>query len=84
MTCGNDRAGDDGTLGFEQDIRSLFRPSGRDSLERAVDLWSYGDVSANVALILERIEDGTIPCDGPGQAERVALLRRGIEVGVPA
>jgi hypothetical protein len=34
--------------------------------------------------ILDRIEAGTMPCDGAWPAERVAVFRRWIDAGKPA
>jgi hypothetical protein len=36
------------------------------------------------AAELERVEAGTMPCDGAWPAERVAVFRRWIEAGNPA
>ena len=36
-------------LGFEADIKPLFRDKDRDAMRRAFDLWSYGDVVAHAA-----------------------------------
>jgi hypothetical protein len=44
----------------------------------------YVDVSSNADAILERLEAGTMPCDGAWPAERVAVFRRWIEAGKPA
>ena len=50
----------------------------------AFDLWSLDDVSAHADAILERLEAGTMPCDGAWPAERVAVFRRWIDAGKPA
>jgi hypothetical protein len=50
----------------------------------AFDLWSYDDVAANAAAIAERLENGSMPCDGAWPPERVAAFRRWIESGKPA
>lgn len=75
-------AGD--TPGFARDIRPLFREIDRDEMEFVFDLWDYNDVRDHADSILERIEDGTMPCDEEWPAERIDLLRRWIEVGMPA
>ena len=54
-----------GTPGFEQDIKPLFREDDRDAMDYIFDLWSYDDVSANADSILERLDDGSMPCDEP-------------------
>jgi hypothetical protein len=48
---------------FESDVRPLFRSEDRENMEWAFDLWSYDDVVAAAEDILERIADGTMPCD---------------------
>ena len=58
---------------FETDIKPLFREEDRDAMKWAFDLWSEADVRSNAAAILERLEDGTMPCDGewsPAQIDR--------------
>jgi hypothetical protein len=47
----------------------------------AFDLWDYDDVVANDQAILERLDAGTMPCDGTWPAERVAVFRRWVETG---
>jgi Ferritin-like len=74
----------DDPLHFEDDIKPLFRDRDRDSMEFAFDLWSRDDVSTHADAILERLEAGTMPCDGAWPAERVALFRRWIDAGKPA
>jgi hypothetical protein len=66
---------------FETDIRPLFRP--RDILAMAfiLDLASYDDVRENADLVLERIEDGTMPCDDPWKPDEIALLQAWIAEG---
>ncbi len=70
--------------GFAQDIKPLFREEDRDAMSYIFDLWDYNDVSANADSILERIEDGSMPCDEEWPEERIALLRRWIYAGKPA
>ncbi len=72
----------DGTLGFAQTIKQLFRESDRDTMKFAFDLWSYADVKAHAPAILERLADGTMPCDGAWPQDRVALFRRWIDAGM--
>jgi hypothetical protein len=57
---------------FETDIKPLFRESDRAAMLRAFDLWSYGEVSAHAEQIAERLQDGTMPCDGSWPADDVA------------
>jgi Ferritin-like len=74
----------DEPMAFEDDIKPLFRERDRDSMRFAFDLWSPDDVSTNADAILERLEAGTMPCDGAWPAERVAVFRRWIDAGKPA
>jgi hypothetical protein len=73
-----------GPLSFEQDIKPLFRESDREAMEFAFDLWSFGEVSENADAILERLDAGTMPCDGAWPAERVDVFREWIDAGKPA
>ena len=68
---------------FANDIRFLFRESDRDAMEAWFDLWSWDDVRDNADEILERLEDGSMPCDDPWPAERITLFRRWLEAGCP-
>ena len=74
----------DEPLHFEENIKPLFRERDRDSMRFAFDLWSLDDVSTQADAILERLEAGTMPCDGAWPAERVAVFRRWIDAGKPA
>lgn len=69
---------------FEKDIKPLFRELDRDEMDFVFDLWSYQDVSTHADNILERVEDGTMPCDDEWPAEKIDLFRRWIEEGKPA
>ncbi|QBD76653.1 hypothetical protein EPA93_11825 [Ktedonosporobacter rubrisoli] len=69
---------------FERDIKPLFREDDRDAMDYVFDLWKYEDVRANAQNILERIEDGSMPCDEEWPEERLELLRRWIETGMSA
>jgi hypothetical protein len=69
--------------GFERDIRPLFRESDRDSMMSSFDLFAYDDVKANAGQILERLDDGSMPCDDAWPAERVDTFRRWVEAGSP-
>ena len=71
-------------LGFEADIKPLFRDKDRESMLKAFDLWSYADVVANEDAIAERLSEGTMPCDGAWPKDQVELFRRWIEDGSAA
>lgn len=74
----------DSAPSFARDIQPLFREIDRDSMNFAFDLWAYQDVRTNAEDILERLTDGSMPCDGEWPEERVALFRRWVEAGMPA
>ena len=76
--------GSDEPIGFEQQIKPLFRERDRDSMRFGLDLWSLEDVSTHADAILDRLHAGTMPCDGVWPAERVAVFRRWIDAGIPA
>jgi hypothetical protein len=71
----------DEPLRFEERIKLLFRERDRDSMRFAFDLWSPEDVSAHADAILDRLETGTMPCDGAWPANRIAVFRRWIHAG---
>ena len=73
-------------VSFEQDVRPLFRERDRGSMREVADfdLWSRDDVAEHSQAILERLEDGSMPCDQPWPDERIALFRRWVEGGMPA
>ena len=69
---------------FAADIRPLFREMDIETMSDWFDLSSHDDVTANAALILERVEDGSMPCDGGWSDEQVALFRAWKDGGCPA
>lgn len=66
---------------FEQNVKPLFRPRDRESMRFAFDLWSYDDVARNADAILERLQAGSMPCDGAWPAEQVAMFQRWVADG---
>jgi hypothetical protein len=68
-------------LSFERDVRPLFREKDRDSMLKAFDLWAHSDVQAHQDAILQRLRDGTMPCDGAWPPDRVALFQSWIATG---
>ena len=68
-------------LSFEHDVRPMFREKDRDSMLKHFDLWSYSDVRAHQNAILERLRNGTMPCDGAWPPEHVAVFQRWIASG---
>jgi hypothetical protein len=71
-------------IGFERDIKPLFREADRAAMEFAFDLWSHDEVVQHAHAILEQLETGSMPCDGAWPLERVQLFRRWVEAGMPA
>jgi len=71
-------------LGFESDIKPLFREKDRDSMRRAFDLWSHADVVAHADAIGQRLSDGTMPCDGAWPKHQVELFLRWVAQGSAA
>jgi CDGSH-type Zn-finger protein/truncated hemoglobin YjbI len=69
------------TVSFEAHIKPLFRARDRQSMTFAFDLWSYPDVQAHAAGILECLVNGTMPCDGAWPPEQTAVFRRWTESG---
>ena len=73
--------GPDERVSFAAHIKPLFREHDRKSMARAFDLWSQADVQAHAAAILDRLSDGTMPCDGAWPAEKVEVFRCWTETG---
>ena len=74
----------DEPISFEQRIKPLFRERDRQSMKWAFDLWSYDDVAGNSDAILERLREGTMPCDGAWSDEQIAFFEGWVEAGTPA
>jgi CDGSH-type Zn-finger protein/truncated hemoglobin YjbI len=75
--------GADEPVSFARHIKPLFRDKDRQSMSFVFDLWSYADVTANAAAILDRVRAGTMPCDGAWPAEKVSVFQRWAESGSP-
>ncbi len=75
--------GPDETVSFEAHIKPLFREHDRTSMSFAFDLWSQADVQQHAAGILDRLRDGSMPCDGTWPADRIEVFRRWTESGFP-
>ena len=52
------------------------------SMSFAFDLWSYDDVRAHAAGILDKLRDGSMPCDGAWPADRTEIFSRWTESGM--
>jgi hypothetical protein len=72
------------TPSFARDIRPLFRESDRESMDFAFDLWDYNDVRTHAEDILERLTEGSMPCDGEWPEEQIDQFRSWVEAGMPA
>jgi CDGSH-type Zn-finger protein len=72
---------DDEPVRFEKHIKPLFRQRDRQSMKFAFDLWAYEDVSTHAAAILERLSNGTMPCDGAWPPEKVETFERWTTTG---
>jgi len=73
--------GPDETVGFAAHVKPLFRERDRKSMTFAFDLWSQADVQAHAAGILERLVNGTMPCDGGWPQDKIEVFRRWTESG---
>ena len=69
------------TVSFETHIKPLFREQDRKSMTFAFDLASYTDVQAHAAGILDRLRNGTMPCDGAWPAGKIEVFQRWTESG---
>jgi len=74
----------DGEVSFERDIKPLFRPDDQESMAWAFDLSSYEDVKEHATAILDRLRDGSMPCDGEWSDDHVQQFERWIETGLRA
>ncbi|MGH7910825.1 MAG: hypothetical protein ACREOV_03810 [Candidatus Dormibacteraceae bacterium] len=69
---------------FETDIRPLFREHDRESMTYSFDLWKYEDVKDRADDILDRLEEGDMPCDRPWSDEQIAAFRAWVDGGMEA
>jgi truncated hemoglobin YjbI len=68
---------------FSQHVKPLFRLVDHKSMAFAFDLWNYDDVRTHAQGILERLDQGTMPCDGAWPPEKIAVFRRWVDAGMP-
>jgi truncated hemoglobin YjbI len=68
-------------VSFEAHVKLLFRSHDRQSMLFAFDLWSAADVQAHAPDILNRLRNGTMPCDGAWPREKTDLFQRWAESG---
>jgi hypothetical protein len=74
----------DELLSYDAHIKPLFRERDQRSMTFAFDLWSHDDVSRHAGAILERLQEGTMPCDAAWPRERVEIFERWLSAGKPA
>ena len=72
----------DEPVSFEHDIKPLFRPTDQESMAWAFDLSSYVEVKDHAAAILERLREGSMPCDGEWPEVQVERFQRWTEMGM--
>jgi truncated hemoglobin YjbI len=68
-------------ISFAQHIKPLFRRMDRESMKFVFDLWSYEDVRTHARAILDRLQQGTMPCDGAWSAEKIGAFQRWVDTG---
>jgi CDGSH-type Zn-finger protein/truncated hemoglobin YjbI len=68
-------------IGFDEHIKTLFRERDRQSMKFAFDLWAYDDVTAHADAILERLRDGSMPCDGAWPNDRIEIFQQWVDTG---
>ena len=71
------------SIGFEEHVKTMFRPRDRQSMQFAFDLWSYEDVTAHADDILARLRVGTMPCDGAWPKEQIDAFQNWVDSGKP-
>jgi len=71
-------------ISFEENVKPLFRERDRQSMTWAFDLWSHDDVARNADAILDRLRDGTMPCDGAWPQSWTEVFARWTESGFQA
>jgi hypothetical protein len=74
---------DEGAPTFEGDIKSLFRERDRAAMLGFFDPWSFDDVNANTDAILAAVRGGSMPYEAPWPSEKVNLLQRWLDSGMP-
>lgn len=72
-----------GIVGFEDQIKPMFRDKDRGSMQGRFDLWDYDDVSNHADAILARLRDGSMPCDGAWPSDKVDTFQSWVDTGKP-
>jgi truncated hemoglobin YjbI len=73
----------DEPVSFALHIRALFREVDRQSMRFAFDLSSHDDVARHADAILDRLQAGTMPCDGAWPGAKVEVFERWVASGRP-
>jgi hypothetical protein len=73
---------DSATPSYGRDIKPLFREKDRERMEFAFDLWDYDDVKDAAPMILERLQDGDMPCDGEWPDDQIEMFKEWIDSGM--
>jgi len=69
---------------YEKHIKPLFRARDRQSMTFAFDLWAFADVKQHATAILERLRNGTMPCDEAWPADKIDVFARWVATGTSA
>ncbi len=67
---------------FEKHIKPLFRQRDQQSMKFVFDLWAYDDVNHNAHAILERLRNGSMPCDRAWPPDKVDVFERWVTTGM--
>ena len=72
------------SLSFSQDIRPLIRETDVEEMMDVAgfDLSRYEDVRDRAQEIYERLDEGSMPCDGAWPADKVAQFKRWMDDGM--
>ncbi len=73
--------GPDDEVSFAAHVKPLFRARDQKSMSFAFDLWSADDVQAHAADILDRLRNGSMPCDTAWPSEQIAVFQRWTATG---
>jgi hypothetical protein len=72
------------TVLFNKHVKPLFRKQDQLSMSFVFDLWSYDDVKEHADAILDRLQKGSMPCDGAWSPEKVDVFKRWHDTNMPA
>jgi hypothetical protein len=73
---------DDEVVSFEKHIKPLFRERDRQSMKFAFDLGALDHIKQHADAILERLRNGSMPCDGAWPQEKIDAFQRWVESGM--